>query len=194
MTDFVPLNCSLDILEVLEAGLTRFGPADGAPDWLISGVWLCCGDSDFFATGSVEVLADGYVARPLVIDIPERIAAEIEEAIPDIQGRLVSRGSNTRLPDHVNAPAAPETLQAWPAEAYSTSILLRVAASGLLEHRIGCALLFTSPSQKLLVGTDKTTLAMVLSQDEQLIDRYRRECEELSPAQYRELVGSRPAH
>ena len=188
--DLVPLNCAPATLLELEANLTRFGPAEGAPDWLVSGIWLCSRRRNFFATSSVDVLDDGYVARPLGIDRPAAFAAKVKAEMPDIQGRLVGRGSTIRLPDSVRPPTAPQSLEAWPAEPYSVSVLLRMSESAARTHHIACALLFSSTSgQTLLVGTDRSTLAMVLSQDPAFIDLYRGGCQELTPGEYRELIG-----
>jgi hypothetical protein len=51
-------------------------------------------------------------------------------------------------------------------------------------------LLFASEAgPALLVGTDVTSLAMVLSEDAGLIERYRQSCDELTLAEYRQLSG-----
>jgi hypothetical protein len=138
----------------------------------------------------VDVLDDGYVARPLGIDRPADFAAKIKAEMPDIQGRLIGRGSTVRLRDSVRPPTAPQSLEAWPAEPYSTSVLLRVSESAARTHHIACALLFSSGSGRaLLAGTDRSTLAMVLSQDPALIELYRDGCQELPASEYRQMIG-----
>jgi hypothetical protein len=184
--DFIPLRCGDETLATLAANLTGFAPADGAPDWLVSGVWLCTRDEQFLATASVEVLGDGYLARPLNIDRPAELAAQIEADLPDIQGRLMSRGSGLDLPSATAAPSAPSSLNRWPAGTYSMSVLARVARRASIVSRVACALLFASEDGgALLVGTGPSTLAIVFSEDRPLIARYRRDCEKFSLAEYR---------
>jgi hypothetical protein len=66
--------------------------------------------------------------------------------------------------------------------------MVRLAKRALVTSRIACALLFASEAgPALLVGTDVSSLAMVLSQDAALIDRYRRSCDELTLTEYRQL-------
>ena len=188
--DLVPLGCRADTLAALSTGLARFGPAAGAPDWLVSAVWLCTADQAFLATATVEILGDGYVARPLNLDPPADLAAQVEADLPDIQGRLVGRGSDLGLPSAGAAPTVPPCLKPWPAGPYAMSIMVRVAKRASQTNRIACALLFVSQAgSALLVGTDVPSLAMVLSEDGALIDRYRRSCEELTPAEYRQMSG-----
>jgi hypothetical protein len=188
--DLVPMNCPPDVLDSLATGLTGFACSGGGPDWLLTGVWLACGMVAYLATPSVKVLKDGLVARPLVIDRPEAVQAGIEEALPDIQGRLLAKGSHVVLPDRVSLPQPPDKVREWPSGNCRVTVLLRVAESAVLRHSIACALLFSSESgHALLVGTDKTTLAMVMSDDEKLIDLYRAGCEEVSLTEYRELLA-----
>jgi hypothetical protein len=183
--DLIPLKCAQGTLIALSTSLTEFGPAAGCPDWLIAGAWLCVSGLDFFATSFVDVLADGYVSRPLCIDRPEGIAAQIEAELPDIQGRLAARGSNLRLQDSVPSLTPPPTLERWPDAPYSMTILFRIARTAEATHRIACALLFKSEEPRtFLVGTDKSTLAMVVSEESELIDRYRSGCEEVSLTDY----------
>ena len=189
--DLVPMQCPAEVLDLLAQGLTGFACSSGAPEWLLTGVWLACGMAAFLASPSIEVLADGFVVRPLVIQKPEAVRSGIEEALPDIQGRLLARGSHVVLPDEVSLPEPPAELERWPSEGYRMTILLRIAESAVLRHRIACALLFRSEAgRSLLVGTDRRTLAMVFSEEELLVDRYLSECEELSLAEYKELVAA----
>ena len=51
-------------------------------------------------------------------------------------------------------------------------------------NRVACALLFRAGDRSLLVGSDVQTLALVLSEDSELIGRYREDCEALTPADY----------
>jgi hypothetical protein len=188
--EFIPLKCGDDTLAALAAKLTGFAPAEGAPEWLVSGVWLCTNDEQFLATGSVEVLSDGYLARPLNIDRPADVAAQIEAELPDIEGRLMGHGSRLELPTAVT-PRAPESVNPWSTGGYSMSVLARVARRASIVSRVACALLFApEEGAALLVGTDVSTLAIVLSQDRPLVDRYRHDCEELSLAEYRTRCGT----
>lgn len=186
--NLVPLGHRADTLVALSAGLTRFGPAAGAPEWLVSAVWLCTADEAFLATATVEILSDGHVALPLNIDRPTDLAAQVEADLPDIQARLIGRGSDLGLPGAGGMLTAPADLRSWPAGPYVTSVMVRPAKRALVTSRIACALLFASEAgSALLVGTDISSLAMVLSDDVALIDRYRRSCEELTLAEYRQL-------
>ena len=187
----VPLNCGADALAALSAGLESFGPTEGAPDWLVSGVWLCTADQEFIATPSVDVLADGYVARVLTVDRPSDLVAKVDSDLPDIAGRLVAHGSDLELPRADVVPAAPARRTRWPGPS-SLSILVRSTERAAATHRVACALLFSGDAGNvLLVGTDPTaTLAMVFSDDPALVDAYRMGCEELSLEDYRRLVGA----
>lgn len=70
-------------------------------------------------------------------------------------------------------------------------ILVRASQCSRGVNRVSCGLLFKSEADRtLLVGTDVTTLAMVLSKDEELIDRYRANCDELSLDDYSRLASS----
>src|SRR3954467_14171934 len=68
--ELVALKCRRQTLEALASGLIGSGSAAGPPDWLVSGVWLDAGQARYLATASVEVLSDGFVARPLSIATP----------------------------------------------------------------------------------------------------------------------------
>jgi hypothetical protein len=186
--DFVPLGCSRETLLALASDLSRWGPAEAEPDWLVSGAWLCTPDAMFLATSFTNVLADGYVARTLNIHSPEELTAAFDEALPDIEKRLRARGSNCVLPTTHGDVRAPESLQRWDSRPYSTTVLVRVAERVLTTHRIPCGLLFAGEGQRLLVGTDISALAMVVSQDDQLIERYAEGCEEIAAADFSEFA------
>jgi hypothetical protein len=189
--DLVPMKCPADLLDSLATGLTAYACSGGEPEWLLTGVWLACGIVAYLVTPSIEVLEDGLVARPLVIERPEEVRSGIEEALPDIQGRLLARGSNVVLPDQMSLPRPPAELRQWPSGRYRMAIVLRIRETLATQHRVACALLFRSDlGPSLLVGTDRRTLAMTLSDDEQLIDLYMSECEEVSLAEYRELLAA----
>jgi hypothetical protein len=189
--DLVPLRCRPDTLEALATNLVRFGPAAGAPEWLVSAVWLCTPDADFLATATIEVQSDGYLARPLNIDQPAEVTAGIEAELPDIQGRLISRGSDLDLPPGDAIPGAPANLAVWPAGPYAMSVLVRLAERALVTSRVACALLFAAEGgASFLVGSDSATMAMVFSEDAALIDRYRRGCDELQLGDYQRLSGA----
>jgi hypothetical protein len=188
--NLVPLGCRPDTLAALSTGLTGFGPAAGAPDWLVSAIWLCTPDDAFVATATVEILSDGYVARPLNLDRPADLMAQVEADLPDIQVRLIGNGSDLGLPNARGMLAVPDDLAPWPAGPYAMSVMVRLAKRALVTSRIACALLFASEAgPALLVGSDVTSLAMVLSEDAGLIERYRRSCDELTLAEYRQLSG-----
>jgi len=183
--DFIALGCGADTLRAVAAGLTHFGPADGAPDWLLAGIWLRAGDEPYLATVSTDVLADGFVARPLNIDTPAEFKARIEAELPDIAARMHILGHGTDAPAVVHAPVPPASLHEWAAGPYATTVLVRVAKRESCIHRVACGLLFTSDTGgSLLIGADPSTMAMVLSDDPALIDRYCAACETLTPADY----------
>ena len=134
------------------------------------------------------MLADGYVARPLTICSEDELASQVAAEVPDVAARLLGRGSAIELPPATEAPSHPQSLEPWSGP-YSASVLLRVSERCETIDRVACALLFIDQDDRLLlVGTDVSTLAMVISEDPQLIDRYRASCEELSPAEYLALV------
>lgn len=187
---FVPLKCRGETLRALARGFQRFGPAEGAPDWLVSGIWLCTGDADFLATASAEVLTDGYLARPLTLCSRDELLAEVEADIPDIEGRLRGRGCNLVLPGTSSDFTAPASLREWPAGAYSATVLVRTVQCADATHRVACGLLFEGSGQQLLAGTDVSSLAMVLSEDPELIARYREGCEEVPAASFVERLDS----
>ena len=188
--NLVPLACRADTLRSLAAGLKRFGAAGGEPEWLVSAVWLCTAHSTFFATASPEILADGYLARRLAIATPADVAAGIDCNLPNIEGRLLSRGSGIDLPQSAVLEPPAEGLSSWEGSDATTKVVLRVAERDLATDRIAVGLLFGSGAKRLLVATDPSMLAMVLSDDPALIDRYCAGCELLSVAQYLEASES----
>lgn len=177
------------MLEALATGLTEYGPCAGAPEWLVSGVWLIAGALEYLATASVEVLSDGFVARTLCIASPHELVTNIEAALPDVADRLLARGHDMDLPG-TEVPRRPASLLRWPAEPYETHVLVRVSERASTTHQVACALLFAGGSGgSLMVGTDPSTLAMVLSDDPQLIARYRSDCDALTAAEYLKRCG-----
>ena len=183
--DLEPLRCTPEALASLATGLSRFGPAEGDPDWLVSAVWLCTGDRSYLATSFTNVLADGYVARPLHIHTPHEFAGAVEAEMPDIKDRLRSRGNNVALPDVGEDWGPPDTLQAWSTRDYTATVLVRVAERLLTTRRVACGLLFESEDgPSLLVGTDTGSMAMVLSEDEALIRNYCKTCEAVPAAEF----------
>jgi hypothetical protein len=182
--EYVRLKCKPETLDALAGALTHYGRTDGEPEWLVAGVWICAKGEDYLATSSVEILPDGFVARSLSICPPEEIANHLEGELPNITARLASRGNGRDLPP-VEAPSPPKHLNPWPTERYDTKILVRVSRRALSTNRVACGLLFTAEDgRRLLIGSDPSTLALVLSEDSGLIDLYCEECEELSPAEY----------
>lgn len=180
--DIVRLDCRPEAIEALAAELERFGAFEGEPEWLVPAVWLSTSTSDYVASSSTRVLSDGYIARPLVIQREDDFVRKLRSDLPDISGRLIARQNGLQLPEPI-APTAPAGLQRRPEGDYSTRILIRVSARAV-THRVACALLFDFASGPLLVGTDPGMLAMVLSNDPALIDRYAGACEALSAADY----------
>lgn len=187
--DLVPLKCSAEALADIASGLSRFGPAAGAPDWLVSGVWLCTADAEYLATSFTEVLADGYVARTLNIHTPRELIRAVEAELPDIEGRLKGRGNLQSLPQPCGELSPPTTLKHWNRQLASTKVFVRVAERLLATHKVPCALLFEgAEGSKLLVGTDSSTMAMVISEDDSLIEHYRESCEEVAAEDFRDFA------
>lgn len=184
------MKCRASALSALGENLARFGPSDGTPDWLVSAVWLCTPAANFLATASIEVLGDGYVARPLKIDTVGELVAELEQDLPDIEGRLIGRGCDFDLTLPEDA-AAPGSLTDWRGGSSSMAVLVRAAEHAGQMHRVACGLLFSGEDgSQLLVGTDVSTLAMVYSQDPELIGRYQRTCEQLPIDAYLKETGA----
>ena len=182
--DYVRLNCEPETLEALASGLTQYAPTPGAPEWLVSGVWLCTARDRFIVTANVAVLPDGFVARGLNICRPDEFAAHLEAELPDVAARVTARGNGMSLP-LAEAPSPPDRLKAWPSEDYETRVLVRATARMSGSKHAACALLFTSDDgTSLLIGSDPSSLALVLSEDPELIGRYRDECAVLSLAEY----------
>ncbi|HYX45886.1 MAG TPA: hypothetical protein VE820_03550 [Sphingomicrobium sp.] len=144
---------------------------------------MCTSDADYLATPSTTVLFDGYIARPLAIDRADDFVRQLKSDLPDITARLVARSSDLLLPEPAR-PRSPPTLQRCPDRPSSTTVLIRIASRAVAEHRIACGLLFRFDDRRLLVGTDRETLAMVLSEDDELIDHYLASCEAVDAADY----------
>lgn len=179
----VRLSCEWETLEALASGLTHYAPAPGEPEWLISGAWLCTKDRQYLASASVQVLPDGFVARSLDICTPEKLAQQLEGEIPNVAARLSARGSGATLPT-IEPPRPPREFSSWPGGTYDTKVLVRSTPCASGTNRVSCGLLFTTQDRSLLVGSDPSTLALVISIDPELIRRYREQCEELTPAEY----------
>jgi hypothetical protein len=187
--ELVALKCRRQTLEALASGLIGYGNAAGAPDWLVSGVWLDAAQARYLATASVEVLSDGFVARPLSIATPDELVRHIDAELPNVGDRLLARGNGMDLP-RAEVPPMPQTLTRWPAGPYQTQVLVRVSRRATSTHQVACALLFAGERKaSILVGTDVSTLAMVLSDDPELIALYRKDCEALTPAEYLDRCG-----
>ena len=182
--EFVGLRCAAETLRAVATRLTRFGPAEGGPDWLVSAVWLCTDDDEFLATASAMVLANGHVARPLNLHRPGELMREVKADLPNVLARLVGRNGDLDAEVNEEVPAPPSSLADWAAGSYTTKVLIRVSERHETRNRIACGLLFERDGRSLLVGTDPSTLAMVLSEDALLIERYRVECEAWSPNEY----------
>jgi hypothetical protein len=187
--EFVKLECRPETIGALAAHLSNFGPLEGPAEWLVSAVWLRADNADYLATPSTTVLSDGYIARQLTIDRTDDFVRQLRTDLPDIGARLVARSSDLGLPEPAR-PKPPSDLDQSPGPPLATSVLIRVAARASTEHRIACGLLFSFGAQRVLVGTDPSTLAMVLSRDDQVIDRYVTACEKLPADEYLKLHGS----
>jgi hypothetical protein len=184
------LDCEAQTLLAIASRLRRFGPTGGAPEWLVSGVWLCTDQADYIATASAEVLASGIVARPLSIHRPSELVRQIKHDLPNVSARLIGRNGEFDLSLAEPAPEPPLSLGQWPSCSYSTQVLVRVSHRQSIATRVACALLMDCEEASLLVGTDPSTLAMVLSQDPALIARFSDGCEALSPAEYLKRCGN----
>jgi len=179
----VKLECRPETIRALAQHLERFGAVMGEPEWLVSGVWLCTPNAEYLATSSTRVMSDGYIARPLTIDRADDFVRHLRSDLPDVASRLVARTGNADLPDP--ARARPNgALEQCPAPPSATFVLVRVAVRAAAEHRVACGLLLNFEARRLLVGTDVETLAMVLSDDEDLIDRYLEGCERVAADDY----------
>jgi hypothetical protein len=186
--EFVKLECRPDTIRSLAQHLRRFGAVGADPEWLVSAVWLCTSDAEYLATSSTRVLSDGYIARPLTIDRTDDFVRHLRSDLPDVASRLVARTGDARLPEPAR-PRPPASLERCPGPPRSTSVLIRVAERAATEHRVACGLLLNFEAQRLLVGTDVGTLAMVLSDDDHLIDRYLAGCEILACLDYLDRYG-----
>lgn len=185
--DVVKLECRAETIQALAAGLERFGPVYADAEWLVSAVWLCTSTADYLASSATKVLADGYIARPLVIDRADEFLRQLKADLPDISGRLTARQSGLQLPEP-ERPIPPPDLQPSPRADYSTDVLVRRSERASAVHRVACALLFGfDEGTPLLIGTDPATLAMVISTDRPLIDRYVTGCEVLAADDYLRL-------
>jgi hypothetical protein len=187
--ELVGIDCEAETLLAVATRLARYGPTEGAPDWLVSGVWLRTDAADYIATASAVVLANGCVARPLSIHRPVELMRRIQAELPNVSARLVGRNDDIEMPDADHTPDPPPSLHRWPSGPYSTHVLARASQRHATISSVACALLMESETVSLLVGTDPSTLAMVLSEDAALIGRYRADCEALSPEEYLERCG-----
>lgn len=179
----VKLVCAGDALGDLASALESYGAVEGEPDWLISAVWLRSAGGEYLATTSTKVLSDGFIARPLVIERTEEFVAKLKCELPDISARLQARQSRIELPG-AERPSSPEAAREWQKGPYSTSVLIRPAASGVMIHHVSCGLLLEQEGERLLIGTDPATPSMVLSRDSDLIDRYASACTCVSAQDY----------
>jgi hypothetical protein len=191
--DDVAIESGAGSLLALAEGLTQFGPLGGEPEWLVSGIWLCAGLSQFILTATVDVLSDGFVARVLNICTPDELVAQIQGHLPDVSGRLVTRGSAISLADAIPRLSAPARLTRWPPGPYRMSVVVRTSQRASSPHRVACALHFVGErNNQLLVGTDITSIAMVMTQEPSLIASYMKGCEAYAPADYLERFGVTP--
>ncbi|MFL6735944.1 MAG: hypothetical protein ACJ8F4_02655 [Sphingomonas sp.] len=186
--EFVKVECASETIRALVGRLERFGAVAGEPEWLVSAVWLCTPNVDYLASSSTRVLSDGYIARPLTIDRADDFVRQLRSDLPDVATRLVARHGEADLPEPAR-PRSPRALDQVPGPPLSSFVVIRVAARASIQHRIACGLLFDFEARRLLVGTDVETLAMVLSEDDTLIDRYLEGCELLAGMDYLARYG-----
>ncbi len=186
--EFVKLECRPETIRAIAEHLGRFGAVMGDPEWLVSAVWLCTSDAEYLATSSTRILSDGYIARPLTIDRTDDFVRHLRSEWPDVASRLVARTGDADLPEP-ECPLPPALLEDCPHPPLAASVLIRLAERAASEHRVACGLLITFEERRLLVGTDVGTLAMVLSDDDNLIDRYLERCELLAAADYLDRYG-----
>jgi hypothetical protein len=65
-------------------------------------------------------------------------------------------------------------------------VLVRVTRRASSTHRIACGLLFTgADGGALLVGSDPSTLALVMCDEGEMIERYQLDCVALTLSAYR---------
>ena len=181
--DYVRLDCGPQTLETLASGLSHYAPAGGQPEWLVTGAWLCTARARYIVTATIKVLPDGFVARGLQICRPEDLTRHIEAELGDVAGRLTARGNGMTLPP-VGIPSPPQHLNRWSEPSYETKILVRASERAAGTNHVACGILFASADRSLLVGSDPSTLALVLGDDPQLIERYCSGCVALTPAEY----------
>jgi hypothetical protein len=181
--EFVELQGRPEAIRQLASELVRLGSIEAAPGWLVSAVWLQTRRSDFIASSTTKVLSDGYIARPLAIQSASDFEAQLAGELVDINGRLIARQSAAQLPE-ASMPARPATLEPAGEGPYSTTILIRRCERGPTTHRVACGMLFEFKKRRLLVGTDLGTLAMVVADDCELVERYVASCETLPPGEY----------
>lgn len=187
---FIPLRCSLPALEAIATSLAGFSLANVGADWLVTSAYLHTGAGLFIASAAIEVLKDGAIVRPMEISTAADLLGDIDEALPDIQRRADARGFAEALPD------APENLpdvgspQDWSDEHYSTQVVIRnIERHGNL-HCVACGILFRGDGDRqLLIGTDLSTIALVVSEDKPLIENYLEDCDTAGLNRYVELTA-----
>ena len=186
-SDLIPLRCPPGTLDLLVSGLCGFAAATVGTDWLISAAFLETGQGTFIASTAIEILRDGTVARPLQIASTAQVVEELRDAVPDIRHRVEARGFSTALsvpPEQVRAPA----MNDWFEVGYEFHVLVRSVERFQAIHQIACGILFRNPEtgERLLIASDLTTPALVLSQDPPLIDLYVDQCSTMDLPSYRE--------
>ena len=181
----IPLHCEPEAIADLSTGFRGFALAGAEPHWLISGVWLYTDSTTYLATPGVEVLADGTIARVLHVDRPETLLNRLRADLPDVQARVDARGAGIELPPIPAElpPAEPEN--SWAEGEYRLRIVNRRIERQSVTYRIGCALIFErEPNRQLLVGADPSMLALVASEDPELIGTYLANCEIIAADDY----------
>lgn len=186
----VTFDCRPETLRTLANAMTSFGPLEGPPEWLVSAVWLGTAEAQYIATPFAQVLPDGFVARSLHIGTAEELKRHLEAELVRVSEHLLARGSSVNLPP-AETPVPAASLRNWPSESYSMHVLVRVSPRPSRTNRVACGLLFEfSGGKSLVVGADPSIMAMILSDDPELVARYRQCCDELTPDEYLALRGA----
>lgn len=186
----VPLDCDDAALDALERGVKGIARDDNGLDWMVGTAFIETCDATFVISASVEILGDGTVARPLSIRRPAALLQSIRAAQGDIRNRMAARGSHEALPDVGEEIPIPPMSSVFEATE-SCGVVVRSVVRKSGEIRIACGLLVDRQKNgsQVLVGTDLTTLALVYSEDAQLIAEYLADCEVHDLARYRKLIA-----
>lgn len=180
--DRFPIQCAPAQLADLSQHFLGYAVAGTDPAWLISGTWLATRSATYFASPGVEVLGDGTIARLLHICAPEALLESLGESLPDVQARVAARGSLVELPAVPDRLEQDEPTRSWGDGGCSLDLVYRQVERRSAVYAFGCAMLFhRHDGGRLLIGADPGMLALVVSEDGELIDRYLADCD-IAPA------------